>query len=81
MTRSPPPVNTERNSTITGTGDRLSLSDLLFYGGQDPHHPALEAPGYSPFTYADLREQITSAVKQLNAAGFGPDCRCDARGA
>jgi acyl-CoA synthetase (AMP-forming)/AMP-acid ligase II len=64
-------VNTERNSTIMGTGDRLSLSDLLFYGGQDPHHPALEAPGYSPFTYADLREQITSAVKQLNAAGFG----------
>jgi acyl-CoA synthetase (AMP-forming)/AMP-acid ligase II len=70
MTQYPLPVNTHRSRIITDTGNPLSLYDLLFCGGQDPGHPALEAPGYSPVTYSCLREQITLTVKQLNAAGF-----------
>jgi len=47
-----------------------TLQDLLFQQNQDPDHHAIESPGYQPLTYRDLREQVLSTVKILNAMGF-----------
>ena len=48
----------------------LTIKDLLFNGNQDPDQNAIESPGYQPLTYRDLREQVLSTVKTLNAMGF-----------
>jgi acyl-CoA synthetase (AMP-forming)/AMP-acid ligase II len=50
--------------------DRFTIRDLIYEGGQDPDQHAIESPGYRPLTYRDLRLQILSTVKSLNARGF-----------
>lgn len=50
--------------------DHFTIRDLIFNGGQDPDHPAIESPGYQPLNYRDLRLQILYVVKSLNARGF-----------
>jgi len=49
---------------------RYTVQDLLFQQHQDPDAHAIESPGYQPLTYRDLREQVLSTVKTLNARGF-----------
>jgi acyl-CoA synthetase (AMP-forming)/AMP-acid ligase II len=49
---------------------RYTVKDLLFQQNQDPDHYAIECPGYQPLTYCDLRKQVLSIVKTLNAMGF-----------
>ncbi len=48
----------------------FTIRDVLFYGGQDPDHTAIESPGYPPVTYRDLRFQVSALVTSLNARGF-----------
>jgi acyl-CoA synthetase (AMP-forming)/AMP-acid ligase II len=48
----------------------FAIHDIIFNGNQDPDHNAIECPGYRPLTYRDLRQQIISVVKTLNAMGF-----------
>ena len=48
----------------------FTIRDVLFYGGQDPDHTAIESPGCPPVTYRDLRYQVSSLVTSLNARGF-----------
>ncbi|RPI38285.1 MAG: hypothetical protein EHM53_09200, partial [Methanoregulaceae archaeon] len=48
----------------------FTIKDLIFDGHQDPDQHAIESPGYRPLTYRDLRQQILSIVKSLNARGF-----------
>jgi acyl-CoA synthetase (AMP-forming)/AMP-acid ligase II/thioesterase domain-containing protein/acyl carrier protein len=55
---------------MKGKSELLTISDLIFYGNQDPDHPAIESPGYQPLTYRDLRNQVIFGVKSLNAMGF-----------
>ncbi|MDD1681398.1 MAG: AMP-binding protein [Methanoregula sp.] len=50
--------------------DHSTIRDLILNGHQDPDQHAIESPGYLPLTYRDLREQIISVVKSLNARGF-----------
>lgn len=53
-----------------GGTDRFTIRDLICCGDQDPDQHAIESPGYLPLTYRDLRLQIRSVVKSLNARGF-----------
>jgi oxalate---CoA ligase len=48
----------------------FTIKELIVKGDQDPDHNAIESPGYQPLTYRDLRHQILSVVKILNAMGF-----------
>ena len=50
--------------------DHSTIRDLILNGHQDPDQHAIESPGYLPLTYRDLRVQIVSLVKSLNARGF-----------
>lgn len=54
---------------MTDTG-LFTIRDLIFFGNQDPDRNAIESPGYPPLTYRDLRLQILTVVKSLNARGF-----------
>ena len=53
-----------------GKSGRFTIKDLILNGDQDPDQHAIESPGYQPLTYRDLRLQIRSVVKSLNATGF-----------
>ena len=55
---------------MTKDSDLLTVHDIVFSGGQDPDKHAIECPEYQPLTYRDLRLQILSVVKSLNARGF-----------
>ena len=55
--------------------DTLSVGGLILQGPQNPDALALEAPGYLPMTYRELRDQVAYAVRLLNAQGFGPGDR------
>lgn len=48
----------------------FTIRELIFNGNQDPDKNAIESPGYQPLTYRDLRLQVLSVVKSLNARGF-----------
>jgi acyl-CoA synthetase (AMP-forming)/AMP-acid ligase II len=48
----------------------FTVKDVIFNKNQDPDHHAIESPGYRPLTYRDLREQVLSVVKTLNARGY-----------
>lgn len=50
--------------------DQSTIRDLILNGRQDPDQHAIESPGYLPLTYRDLRVQIITVVKSLNARGF-----------
>ena len=58
------------NIVVMGGTDRFTIRDLICCGDQDPDQHAIESPGYLPLTYHDLRLQIRSVVKSLNARGF-----------
>ncbi len=47
-----------------------TIKDLLFDRNQDPYQNAIECPGMLPMTYDELRWQVLSVVKTLNARGF-----------
>lgn len=53
----------------------LCVRDLILSGSQDPDAVAIVSPGYQPLTYRDLRQQIVSVVRSLNARGFRPNDR------
>ena len=55
---------------MTNEPGPFTVKDLIFNGNQDPDHHAIESPGHRPLTYRDLREQILSVVKTLNARGY-----------
>lgn len=48
----------------------FTIGDVLFCGGQDPDHHAIESPGFPPITYRDLRDEVSAFVTSLNARGF-----------
>ena len=48
----------------------FTIGDVLFCGGQDPDHHAIESPGFPPVTYQDLRAEVSALVTSLNARGF-----------
>lgn len=50
--------------------EMFTIWDLFDKGGQDPDHNAIEAPGYLPLTYCELRVQIEYVVKALNTLGY-----------
>jgi oxalate---CoA ligase len=50
--------------------ERYTIKDLICNGDQDPDQHAIVSPGYRSLTYRDLRLQIRSVVKSLNARGF-----------
>jgi acyl-CoA synthetase (AMP-forming)/AMP-acid ligase II len=50
--------------------DHCTIKELVFNRDQDPDHTAIECPGLHPLTYRDLRMQILSVVKALNARGL-----------
>jgi acyl-CoA synthetase (AMP-forming)/AMP-acid ligase II len=54
---------------------RFTIPDLILYGDQDPEKNAIESPGYRPLTYHEFRGMIHSAVRMLNAQGFGRNDR------
>ena len=68
----------------------FTTQDIIFNQNQDPDHNAIESPGYQPLTYHDLRQQVLTVVKTLNAMGFhrndriavimpaGPETACPA---
>jgi acyl-CoA synthetase (AMP-forming)/AMP-acid ligase II len=55
---------------MTNEAGLFTIKDLIFNQNQDPDQHAIESPGYQPLTYRDLREQVLSVVKTLNAMGF-----------
>jgi acyl-CoA synthetase (AMP-forming)/AMP-acid ligase II len=59
---------------MSGSG-LFSVHDIIFSGNQNPDHPAIESPGYTPFTYRKLRNQITDVVRALNGMGFDRHAR------
>jgi acyl-CoA synthetase (AMP-forming)/AMP-acid ligase II len=56
-------------------GKGLCIRDLIIEGRQDPDAPAIESPGFEPLAYHELRKQIASVVRYLNARGFRPNDR------
>lgn len=53
----------------------LCVRDLIINGSQDPDATAIESPGFRPFTYREMREQVAYTVRFLNARGLRPNDR------
>lgn len=48
----------------------FTIWEMIAKGAQHPDKSAIESPGYLPLTYRELRTEIQSVVRDLNARGF-----------